>query len=159
MDHPSDVPIFLPCLISPKVALTEVAVIGLIVAILTWKPQLTPFTIVLLILVVLIGLAAIVSQVNDLFRLRMASVKLPILFEEGQALLSKVQVNGATEEDEVALKEWNTLVEAKLRQYLDERRVAQLRFAGQEDTMERYSAYRLYRKLEFLDGLLAGLND
>src|SRR5688572_16503416 len=94
MDHPSEVPHFLPCLISPKVALTEIAMIGLIVAILTWKPQLSLAAILLLVLVVLIGLAAIASQVNELFHLRMAKHVLALRLQEGQALFDKSRLMG-----------------------------------------------------------------
>jgi hypothetical protein len=133
------------------VALTEIAVIGLIVAILTWKPQVSLTIGILLVLVILIGLAAIVSQVNELFRLRMAKHVLPLRLEEGQALFDKTRQAGPPQVSQEDLRHWNNLTEENLRQYEDELHVARFRFVGYRDHPGDFTTYRLEAKLNFLN--------
>src|SRR5262245_25696202 len=115
MDDPSEVPDLLPCLIRPKVALAEMAVIGAVFGILKWQPQPTLGVGVLIVLIILIGIAAVVALVKDEFNLRRAKYLLALRLEEGQALWDHTRQIGPTKENEPQFKAWDDLTESNLR--------------------------------------------
>lgn len=159
MDDPSEAPVFISSFSHHKVALTMIGVLGLIITILAWKPQVSLPVGILLVLVVLIGIMGIKHQVGHLMRVAMAKKVLPLRLEEGQALFDDIRQSRVPQVTEEELRNWNELTENNLRQYVDELHVARFRFAGHEDVPYSFTTYRLEAKLRFLDALLEQLKD
>jgi hypothetical protein len=157
MDHPSEVPDFLPSLKTPKVLLAEVAVISGIFAILRWQAQLPLWANILIALIILIGITAVYGLAKEEFNLRRAKHLLALKLEQGQALFDKTRLPGDPQVSVEDLQKWNDLTEQDLRKHVDEAHVARFRFAGFRDQPESFTTYRLEAKLVFLDELLKQL--
>jgi hypothetical protein len=108
---------------------------------------------------VLIGLAAIAKQVNELFRVRMAKHVLPTRLEEGLALFERNRLIGVPQVTEEDLRKWNQQTEADIRKYADESHAARFRFIGYRDQPNSFTTYRLEAKLNFLNEMLEQLRD
>ena len=157
MDDPSEVPDLFESVRRPKVLLAWVAVIGAVFAVLKWRPQLSLGTGVLIVLIILIGIAAIYGLAKEEFNIRRAKHLLALRLEEGQALFDKTRLMGPPQVSEDDLHEWNELTEKILRKYVDELHVARFRFAGFKDAPGSFTTYRLEARLVFLDELLKQL--